>query len=133
MRAARGEGWITASAFGLVVMATWTLVVKYLVPVLWAMAERGAGHSVATIPIMWDFWWVAHLALAWLLWSRHPLAWGAGAVVAVVEIVIVAVKFILFYRHPEWTFWKLLWLTNKMYVLTFFVVFLSVLLKRGRP
>ena len=29
--------WITASVLGLVVMATWTIVIKYLAPCLWAV------------------------------------------------------------------------------------------------
>ena len=124
-------GWVTASVFGLVVMATWTLSIKYVAPILWAAAERSAGHPVAA-PIMWDFWWVAHLALAWLLWTGHRFARVAGYAVAVVEILIVARKFALFLRAPDWTFWKLLWFTNKVYVLGFFVVFLAALLRR-RP
>lgn len=132
-RPGRDGGWITFSVFGLVVMATWTLAIKYLAPVLWAVAERAAGRPVESIPIMWDFWWVAHLVLAWLLWRGHPLAWLTGAVVAVVEIVIVTVKFVVYFRQPDLSFWKLLWFTNKMYVLAFFVVFLVLLLKRGKP
>jgi hypothetical protein len=123
--------WVTASVFGLVVMATWTLVIKYLAPVLYAASERAAGRDIAA-PILWDFWWVAHLALAWLLWTGHRLARAAGHAVAVVEIGIVGVKFALFLRAPEWTFWRLLWFTNKIYVLGFFVLFLAALVRR-RP
>jgi len=129
--AATRPGWVTASVFGLVVMATWTLVIKYLAPILYAAAERAAGHDV-TAPVLWDFWWVAHLALAWLLWTGHRLARPAGYTVAVVEILIVCVKFLLFLRAPEWSFWRLLWFTNKIYVLAFFVIFLTALLRR-RP
>jgi hypothetical protein len=124
-------GWVTASVFGLVVMATWTLVIKYLAPLLYAAAERSAGHDIAA-PILWDFWWVAHLALAWLLWNGHRLSRPAGYAIASVEIAIVVVKFVLFLRAPEWSFWRLLWFTNKIYVLGFFVVFLIALLRR-RP
>jgi len=124
---------VTASVFGLVVMATWTLVIKYLAPLLYAAAERSAGRVVAA-PILWDFWWVAHLALAWLLWNGHRLARPAGYAIAAVEIAIVLVKFVLFLRAPEWTFWRLLWFTNKIYVLGFFVVFLVALLRwRSAP
>ena len=123
--------FVTASVLGLVVMATWTLVIKYLAPILWAAAERGAGRT-AVVPVMWDFWWVAHLWLAWLLWRGHRRAFAAGAGIAAVEVVIVAVKFALFLGMPDWSFWNLLWFTNKMYVLMFFAVFLACLLKRGR-
>lgn len=33
---------MTASVFGLTVMAVWTLVIKFLAPLLWAVAERAA-------------------------------------------------------------------------------------------
>jgi len=126
-------GWVTASVFGLVVMATWTLVIKYLAPLLYAATERSAGRVVAA-PILWDFWWVAHLALAWLLWNGHRLARAAGSAIAAVEIAIVVVKFVIFLRAPEWTFWRLLWFTNKIYVLGFFIVFLVALLRwRSAP
>jgi hypothetical protein len=118
--------WVTASVFGLVVMATWTMVIKYLAPVLYGAAEH------TSPPIMWDFWWVAHLALAWLLWHRHPLARRAGLAIAAAEIVIVTVKFADYARHPDLSFWRLLWFTNKVYVLLFFVWFLAMLLVR-RP
>jgi hypothetical protein len=130
--AARGGAFVTASVLGLVVMAAWTLVIKFLAPMLWAVGERAAGRPVESVPIMWDFWFVPHLGLAWLLWRGHPLARAAGLVIAPVEIVIVTVKFALFLPAPDWTFWNLLWFTNKMYVLGFFVVFLVGLLKRGR-
>jgi hypothetical protein len=40
-------------------------------------------------------------------------------------------KLALFLRAPEPTFWKLLWLTNKLYVLVFFAGLLAILL--GAP
>jgi hypothetical protein len=123
---AERPAWVTGSVFGLVVMTTWTMVIKYLAPLLYAAAGSGPA------PIMWDFWWVAHLALAWLLWHRHPLARGAGLAVAAAEIVIVTVKFVAYARHPDLSFWRLLWFTNKVYVLLFFVWFLTALL-RNRP
>jgi hypothetical protein len=128
MSDARGDGrWITCSVIGLVVMATWTLVIKFLAPVLYVVAEEAAGRTPAAAPIMWDFWWVAHVVLAWLLWRRHPLAWPAGLAVSACEVVIVTVKLVLYFRQPVPSFWNLLWLTNKIYVLTFFL-FLLVLL-----
>lgn len=118
------QGWITVAVFGLVVMATWTLVIKFLAPALHAIAND---MPVADAPFMWDFWWAAHLILAWLLWQRHRLAWVAGVAISVVEIVIVVVKFALFAQQPDGSFWALLWLTNKVYVLAYFVALLSAL------
>ena len=124
--------WVTGSVLGLVVMATWTVVIKYLAPLLWAVSERAAGRPEAGAPVMYDFWWMAHLLLAWLLWRGHPMARPAGLVIAPLEIVIVAVKLALYLRQPEQTFWRLLWFTNKIYVLGFFLVFFVVVLRKGR-
>ena len=122
--------WVTCAVFGLAVMVTWTLVIKYLAPILYFVSERAAGRTPAGAAIMWDFWWVAHLALAWLLWRRHRRAWAFGVAVSTVEIVIVIVKFVAYARAPDLSFWRLLWFTNKVYVLAFFVVLLVVLLRR---
>jgi hypothetical protein len=127
-----GDGRMTLAVFGLVVMVTWTLVIKYLAPALYFVAERSAGRPLERVPYMWDFWWVAHLALAWLLWRRHPLARNAGLVVAAVEIAIVAFKLALWFAHPDLSFWRLLWFTNKLYVLAYFLFLLVFLLRSGR-
>jgi hypothetical protein len=125
------DGLLTLLVLGLVVMVTWTLVIKYLAPILYAFAETHAGRPPASgAPIMWDFWWVAHLLLAWLMWRRHPRAWAAGVAIAVVEIGIVTVKFVDYLLHPDLSFWRLLWFTNKVYVLLYFIVLLFVLLVR---
>jgi len=117
---------VDVCVLGLVVMATWTLVIKYVAPLTWAYAENQAGHSVAA-PIMWDFWWVAHIWLARMFWNRHRWAWMSGLLVTVAEIVIVVVKFVGFFRDPDPEFWRLLWFTNKVYVLAYFLVLLVLL------
>ena len=128
------DGLITLAVLGLVVMATWTLVIKYLAPILYVVSERAAGRSPGGAPVMWDFWWVAHLALAWLLWRRHPWARAAAMAIAASEIAVVAVKFIAYLRRPDLSFWRLLWFTNKVYVLAFFIALMIVLLgKKGWP
>jgi hypothetical protein len=125
------DGLLTLLVLGLVVMVTWTLVIKYLAPILYAFAETRAGRKPsAGAPIMWDFWWVAHLVLARLMWRRHPRAWAAGLSIAIVEIGIVTVKLVDSLRHPDLSFWRLLWFTNKVYVLSYFIVLLFVLLVR---
>ena len=122
---------VVFAVFGLVVMATWTLVIKYLAPILYVVSERAAGRDPGGVPVMWDFWWVAHLALAWLLWRRHRWAWGAGVAISAAEIAIVVVKLVAYALRPDLSFWRLLWFTNKVYVLSFFIVLLFLLL-RGR-
>jgi len=133
-RAGAGDGLITIAVLGLVVMATWTLVIKYLTPILYVVSERAAGRSPGGAPVMWDFWWVAHVGLAWLLWRRHAWARAAGMAIAASEIAVVTVKFIAYVRRPDLSFWRLLWFTNKVYVLAFFIALLIVLLgKKGWP
>jgi hypothetical protein len=127
--AGRSPGWNTFAVLGLVVMATWTLVIKYLAPVLYLAAESAAGRTTARVPVMWDFWWVAHLALAWLLWTSHPRARAAALAVSIAEILVVTVKLSTFVSRPDLSFWKLLWLTNKIYVLSFFLCLLALLMK----
>jgi len=113
-------------------MIVWTLVVKYLVPLHWFWAERLAGRETATAPVMWDFWPLVHAALAVTLWRRASGAWAFGVAVAAAEIAVVATKFFFFLRAPELGFWRLLWFTNKLYVLVFFACLLAVLLGPGR-
>jgi hypothetical protein len=108
-----------AAVGGLVVMITWTLVVKYLAPLLWGLS---AGVPA---PVMWDFWPLAHGALATLLWRRHRWAWSAAVAIATLEILIVAWKLGRFALHPQLEFWRLLWATNKIYVLVYFLALLA--------
>jgi len=115
---------------GLGVMIVWTLVVKYLVPLHWYWAERLAGRAVARVPVMWDFWPLAHAALGVALWRGARRAWSLAVAVAAAECLVVSVKLVLFARAPEPSLWNLLWLTNKLYVLAFFAVLLGVLLRR---
>jgi len=121
---------IAGAVLGLVVMVTWTLVIKFLAPLLYLVSQRAAGSAPTGAPVMWDFWWVAHLALAWRLWRRHPRAWTFGVVVSALEIVIVTVKLVAYLLAPDLSFWRLLWFTNKVYVLAFFLVLLVLLMRR---
>jgi hypothetical protein len=131
--------WIVATVFALAVMISWTLVVKYLVPGLFALALALAGEDAARLPsalagagVMWDFWPLTHLALAVGLWRRTGWIRSYGVTLAFAESAVVVTKFVLFLRAPEWTFWKLLWFSNKVYVLIFFLCLLYVLLGPGR-
>lgn len=127
--AARNDGARTFAVFGLVVMATWTIVIKFVAPILYAVSERAAGREV-TMPIMWDFWWVAHLVLARTIWIGHRRARAASFAVAGAETAIVVVKLAQWLAHPDLSFWRLLWFTNKVYVLAFFIVLLAILYRR---
>lgn len=123
--------WVTATVFALVVMIVWTLTVKYLAPLLWSLSRALAGADEPA-PVMWDFWPLTHLALALLLWRGARFAWEFGVALAVAESAVVIAKFALYLRAPDWSFWKLLWFSNKIYVLAFFLCLLTVLLGPGR-
>ncbi len=131
--------WIVATVFALAVMISWTLVVKYLVPLLYALSLALSGEDAGAMPsalagagVMWDLWPLTHVALALGLWWRARWVLRFGVVLAIAESAVVGAKFFFFLRAPEWTFWKLLWFTNKVYVLLFFLCLLYVLLGPGR-
>ena len=104
----------------LFVLAAWTLVIKFVFPVAWALAE---GAPPLTY-VWWDFWWVAHCWLGWALIARAPYLFKLALVVAVVEVVIVITKFVIFLGDPEWTIWTTNWFINKLFVLGVFVAML---------
>ena len=107
-------------AHTLIVLAAWTVTIKFVFPVAFAVAE---GAPIGTY-VYWDFWWVVHLWLAWALlhWQRYTVALAIG--VSVVEIAIIVTKFALFLAAPEWTIWTTNWFINKLFVLACFGVML---------
>jgi hypothetical protein len=128
----RRPGWVTALVFALVAMIVWTVVIKYLVPLTWFWSERLAGRAPASAPVMWDFWPLLHVVLAWGLWRRARWIWPYALAVALVESAVVIAKFIGFFRAPELSLWRLLWFTNKIYVLALFLCLTALLLGPGR-
>ena len=112
----------------LIVLAAWTLTIKFAFPIAFAVWQDLPIHTY----IYWDFWWVAHLWLAWALlrWRSYtfPLAIG----VSVAEIAIVVIKFVFFLAEPEWTIWTTNWFINKVFVLSCFVLMLSYLAANRR-
>ena len=112
----------------LVVLSAWTVTIKFLFPVAMALAE---GLPLATY-VWWDFWWVAHLWLAWALLTERRHAFLLGLGVSAAEIAIVVVKLWLFLAAPAWTIWTANWFINKLFVLAVFVLLLPTLLLRWR-
>ncbi len=114
---------ITFLAHFLYLLAAWTVTIKFVFPVAYAL---WAGVPIAT-HIYWDFWWLVHLWLAWSLlhWRRHTFALALG--VSVAEIAIIATKFVYFLAAPEWTIWTTNWFINKLFVLACFVLLLAYL------
>jgi hypothetical protein len=103
-------------AHSLIVLAAWTVTIKFVFPIGYALAY---GLPLGS-HIYWDFWWVVHLWLAWALLCWQPYTWLLAIGVAGVEIVIVVTKLALFLAAPEWTIWTTNWFINKLFVLLCF-------------
>lgn len=110
------------------VLACWTLVIKFIFPVAYDLAY---GHAIGE-HIYWDFWWVIHLWLAWALlnWQRYTAL--LAVVVSVVEIIIIVVKFRVFLAAPQWDIWWANWFINKIFVLSCFIAMLVYFVSRWR-
>jgi hypothetical protein len=113
----------------LIVLAAWTLTIKFLFPIAYALGEG----APATTYIYWDFWWVVHLWLAWALLRWQPYTYALALGVSVAEIAIIVTKFVVFLANPEWTIWTSNWFINKLFVLTCFCLLLpTVAVQRRR-
>ena len=110
----------------LFILAAWTLSIKYLFPVAYALKEN---VPIGTY-VLWDFWWVVHIWLGWSLLHWRRYTYYFAAIVCVVEIAIVVTKFVLFLSAPEWTIWRTNWFINKVFVLACFAMLLTYLLAR---
>jgi hypothetical protein len=107
----------------LIVLAAWTVTIKFAFPIAYALAQG----SPLTSYIYWDFWWVVHLWLAWALLHWRPYTYWTAVIVSVLEIAIVLTKFALFLPNPDWTIWTTNWFINKAFVLACFVLMLGYL------
>ena len=110
----------------LFLLAAWTLVIKFLLPVVWANVE---GVPLGTY-IYWDFWWAVHIWLGLALLDQPRYAWVLALAVSVAEITIVVVKLTLFLADPDWTVWSMNWFVNKLFVLACFAIILCHALLR---
>ena len=109
----------------LFVLAAWTLVIKYVFPVAYALNE---GVPFLTY-VMWDFWWVAHIWLGWALYTRPRYTFALALLMSVVEIIIVVTKFVLFLSEPQWDIWHTNWFINKCFVLACFILLLGYMFR----
>jgi len=130
LRLAEGPGsFATFLAHFLIVLAAWTVTIKLLFPVAFALFEG----SPLTAHIYWDFWWVVHLWLAWALLDRRRYTRALAIGVSVVEIAIILTKFASFLAAPEWTIWTTNWFINKLFVLACFLLVLPYFIFQRRP
>lgn len=120
------SGWTRFLAHFLFVLAAWTLFIKYLFPIAFAIAEGEA----LTQWIYWDLWPIAHVGLGWALLSRPPGTRRLAIGMATIEVAIIATLLWLFLADPEWSIWRTNWFVNKVFVLACFVLVLATALFR---
>jgi len=112
----------------LLLLAAWTLTIKFAFPIAFAIWEGAPPLS----HIYWDFWWVAHLWLAWALLNWRRYTYALAMVVSVVEIGIIVTKFWLFLDNPVWDIWATNWFINKIFVLACFVLMFGYFARHRR-
>jgi len=123
---AGSPGWLAFLAHLLFVLAAWTLFIKYLFPVAFALV---AGEPLARY-VYWDLWPLAHLWLGWALLARPRYTRVLAIGMSLAEIAIILTLLALFLSDPEWTIWRTNWFVNKVFVLTAFVLVLATALLR---
>lgn len=112
--------WPVFLAHMLFLLAAWTVFIKYLFPVAFALAEGVQWHTY----VYWDLWPVAHVWLGWALLARPWYARALAIGMALVEIAIIVTLFSIFLADPEWSIWRTNWFVNKVFVLSCFVLVL---------
>lgn len=122
----RPHPWIRFLAHLLFILAAWSVFIKYIFPVSFALAtgEPWASH------IFWDFWPVAHVWLGWALLTRPRYLRALAIGMSVVEILIIVSLFAWFLSDPEWSIWRTNWFINKVFVLACFILVLITFLWR---
>ncbi|MGM0544949.1 MAG: hypothetical protein ACQERP_13910 [Pseudomonadota bacterium] len=115
------NGWIRFLAHLLFILAAWTLFIKYLFPVGYALAY---GEPLARY-IYWDLWPLAHVWLGWALLKQPRYTRVLAVGMSVIEILIISTLFVRFLADPEWSIWRTNWFVNKVFVLTCFVLVLA--------
>ncbi|MCK7595950.1 hypothetical protein M0G74_01550 [Microbulbifer sp. CAU 1566] len=120
------HSWIRFLAHFLFILTAWTVFIKYLFPIAYAL---GVGEAWDT-HVYWDLWPIAHLWMGWALLAQPVYTRRLAVVMSTIEIVIIVSKFVVFFGDPEWTIWRTNWFVNKVFVLACFIlVLLSALVK----
>ena len=118
------NSWITFLAYFLFILAAWTVFIKYLFPIAFALANGESWSS----HVFWDAWPVIHVWLGWALLARPRYTYGLTIAVSVVEIIIICTLFARFLSDPEWSIWRTNWFVNKVFVLACFILVLATAL-----
>jgi len=117
----QSSAWLRFLAHLLFILAAWTLFIKYLFPIGYALAY---GEPWTTY-IYWDLWPLAHVWLGWALLARPAYTRALAVGMSVIEIVIICTLLSRFLADPDWSIWRTNWFVNKVFVLTCFVLVLA--------
>ena len=107
----------------LIFIAAWTILIKFIFPVLYAL---NYGENI-TKYIMWDFWWIAHLWLAYSFLNISRNTYFIGLIICIFELIIIIYKLYIFFILPQWTIWETNWMINKIFVLILFIFITKIL------
>ena len=107
----------------LIFIAAWTILIKFIFPVLYAL---NYGENI-TKYIMWDFWWIAHLWLAYSFLNISRNTYFIGLIICIFELIIIIYKLYIFFIFPQWTIWETNWMINKIFVLILFIFITKIL------
>lgn len=121
-----GNRWTRFLAHLFLFLVAWTIFIKYLFPIGFALASGEAWKTY----IYWDLWPVAHLWLAWALLARPRYTRALAVGMSVIEILIIITLFAWFLADPEWSIWRTNWFVNKVFVLVGFFLVLGTALFR---
>ena len=112
-------------AYGLIFLISWTVGLKYMAPILWAIKQKtNLAHW-----IVWDAWPLAHLAVVYLFLKGRKAGWLFALAVAVAELFIIFWKLRVYFISPNPDFWRVQWAINKTVLLAYFLLMLFWLLK----
>jgi len=120
----RPDGWMAFLAHLLFLLAAWSVFIKYVFPVAFALASGEIWFAY----VFWDFWPIAHVWLGWALLAQPWYTRWLAAGMAIVEIAIIATLFAGFLADPEWTIWRTNWFVNKVFVITAFGLILGTVM-----
>ncbi len=109
--------WFVFIAAWLFLVAAWTIIIKFIFPIMYAI---NYGEDLLAY-VMWDFWWLAHIWLAYSFLFMSRYTFYLGSLITIAELIIIVLKLYLFFMSPEWSIWNTNWMINKIIVLVLFL------------
>ena len=79
------QSWFIFLAAWVFLVAIWTVLIKFLFPVMYAL---NYGEEILSY-IMWDFWWIAHLWLAYSFLNISRYTFYIGSLISVGQAIAI--------------------------------------------